>query len=229
MNASQQTTFIKSYLGPAFKNAGITTKIIVWDHNCDNTAYPITIYNDPSANAYVDGAAFHLYAGDISALNSVHNAFPDKNLYFTEQWTSSTGSFDGDFKWHYKNVIIGSLKNWSKVALEWNLANDVNYGPHTIGGCSNCKGALTINGSAVNRNVSYYIIGQVAKFITPGSVRIFSSDGYAFLNVAFKRPDGKKVLVVLNEGNNEINFLVKYKGAFAQVKQPASSVGTYMW
>lgn len=229
MSASQEGDFIKTYLGPAFKNAGITTKIIIWDHNCDNIAFPMNIYGDPVAKTFIDGAAFHLYAGDISALGSLHSAFPDKNIYFTEQWTSSTGSFDGDLKWHMKNVIMGSLKNWSKVALEWNLANDNTYGPHTTGGCSNCKGALTIDGSAVNRNVGYYIIAQVSKFITPGSVRIGSTDGFAFSSVAFKRPDGKKVLLVFNENASEINFFIKYKGALAQIKQSAGSVGTYVW
>ena len=107
MSALQQANFIKNELGPAFKSAGINTKIIIWDHNCDNATYPITVLNDATAKRYINGAAFHLYAGNISALSTVHNAHPDKNLYFTEQWTSSKGSFDNDFKWHIKNVVIG--------------------------------------------------------------------------------------------------------------------------
>src|SRR5690606_6131901 len=127
-------------LGPAFKAAGIKTKIIIYDHNCDKPEYPLSILNDAEANHYIDGSAFHLYAGDISALSRVHNAHPDKNVYFTEQWTSSQGNFGGDLKWHLKNVIIGSMRNWSKVALEWNLANDPAFGPHTPGGCTECLG-----------------------------------------------------------------------------------------
>ena len=135
MTAAEQTNFIKNNLGPAFQSAGLTTKIITYDHNCDHADYPVTVLNDPAANAFINGSAFHLYAGDISALTTVHNAFPDKALYFTEQYTSSTGNFGGDFKWHLKNVIIGSMRNWSRVALEWNLANDPSYNPHTPGGC----------------------------------------------------------------------------------------------
>ncbi|MCU0402976.1 MAG: glucosylceramidase, partial [Chitinophagaceae bacterium] len=45
MSAAQQTEFIKSNLGPAFRDAGIYTKIIIWDHNCDNPNYPITVLN----------------------------------------------------------------------------------------------------------------------------------------------------------------------------------------
>ncbi|MDP2058714.1 MAG: glycoside hydrolase, partial [Flavobacteriaceae bacterium] len=79
MTAEQQIDFIKNHLGPAFKNANISTKIIVYDHNCDKPEYPITVMNDAAAKSFVAGAAFHLYAGNISALSTVHNAHPDKD------------------------------------------------------------------------------------------------------------------------------------------------------
>ena len=72
MTAAQQTDFIKNDLGPAFNEAGITTKIIIYDHNCDHPDYPITVLSDAAARAFVNGSAFHLYAGDISALSTVH-------------------------------------------------------------------------------------------------------------------------------------------------------------
>ncbi|OQY96627.1 MAG: glucosylceramidase [Sphingobacteriales bacterium UTBCD1] len=227
MSAVQQADFIKNSLGPAFHNAGITTKIIIWDHNCNNPGYPITILSDPAANSFIDGSAFHLYEGDISALSTVHTAFPDKNLYFTEQWTGANEPFDGTLKWHIKNVIIGSVLNWSKVALEWNLASDANYEPHTPGGCSECKGAVTVSGG-YTRNVAYYIIGQISKFVPPGSLRISSTIVSGLSNAAFLRPDGKKVLLVLNE-NNETGFNLRYKGKWATITMPASSVATFIW
>lgn len=229
MSQEQQAVFIKNHLGPAFQSAGINTKIIIWDHNCDNPNYPITILNDPDAKKYVDGSAFHLYAGDISALSTVHTAHPDKSLYFTEQWTSSKGDFGGDLKWHVKNVIIGSMRNWSKIALEWNLANNVNFGPHTPGGCTECKGALTINGSSVTRNVSYYIIAHASKFLPSGSVRIGSNNLNNLPNVVFKRPDGKKVMIVLNDGNEPVGFNIKYNNKLAFTSLPAGAVATYIW
>jgi glucosylceramidase len=54
---------------------------------------------------------------NISALNVIKNAIQTKNVYFTEQWTGSTGTFSGDLMWHTKNVVIGSMRNWSKIAL----------------------------------------------------------------------------------------------------------------
>ena len=64
--------------------------------------------------------------------------------------------FDGDLKWHLKNVIIGSMRNWSRNALEWNLANDPGFGPHTPGGCTECKGALTIGGTVTKECILLY-------------------------------------------------------------------------
>ena len=229
MTATQQADFVKNHLGPAFQTAGITTKIIVWDHNCDNPNYPVTIMNDAAAKAYVDGSAFHLYAGDISALSTVRTAHPDKNLYFTEQWTGANGSFNGDLAWHIKNVIIGSMRNWSRNALEWNLANDPAFGPHTPGGCSECKGAITISGSAFSRNVSYYIIAHASKFVPAGSVRIASNMATNLPNVAFKTPSGKKVLIVLNESGTGQGFNIRYKGKWVFTSLAAGAVGTYVW
>lgn len=229
MTAADQKTFIKNHLGPAFQAAGITTKIIVYDHNCDRPDYPLEILNDVAAKAFVDGSAFHLYGGSITALSTVRNAHPDKNIYFTEQWTSSTGDFGGDLKWHLKNVIIGSMRNWSRVALEWNLANDPSFGPHTPGGCTQCKGALTISGTGMARNVSYYIVGHVSKFVPPGSQRI-ASDIYGNIQtVAFLTPAGKKVLVAENDGNELQSFNVKFKDLWFTASLPAGAVATYVW
>lgn len=229
MVATQQADFVKNNLGPAFQAAGLTTKIIVWDHNCDLPAYPQTILRDAAAKPFVDGAAFHLYAGNINVLTDIHNEFPDKNVYFTEQYTASNGDFSGDLKWHLKNVIIGSMRNWSKNALEWNLANDPNYGPHTPGGCDVCKGALTITNSNYSRNVSYYIIAHASKFVPAGSIRIASEEVGGLSNVAFVTPEGKKVLIVLNEGNSNITFNLKFKEKWAVATMPANSVGTFTW
>ncbi len=229
MTASEQANFIKNNLGPEFQTAGLNTKIILFDHNCDNPNYPIAILNDAAAKPFVDGSAFHLYVGDISALSNVRTAHPEKNIYFTEQWTSASGSFDGDLKWHLKNVIIGSMKNWSRIALEWNLANDPTYSQHTAGGCTECKGALTINGSAVSRNVGYYIIAHASKFVPAGSVRINSSLVSNMPNVAFKTAAGKKVLIVLNDGSEAVSFNIKYKGQTVVSNLAAGAVGTYQW
>ena len=228
MSATEQADFIKNFLGPTFKASNITTKIIAYDHNCDMASYPLSVLNDTEASKYVDGSAFHLYSGDISALTQVHDAHPNKNVYFTEQWVGGPGNFQEDLKWHVKNLIIGAPRNWSKNVIEWNLASDINYFPHTVGGCTTCMGALTIGGS-VSRNVSYYIIAHASKFVKPGSVRIASDKINNLPNVAFKTPEGKKVLIVLNESTTSQAFNIEFNNMIAPAELAAGAVGTYIW
>lgn len=228
MTALQQADFIKNQLGPAFRAANITTKIVIYDHNCDRPDYPNTILADQAARQFVDGSAFHLYAGDIAALSTVRDAHPDKNIYFTEQWTGANGSFDGDLKWHLRNVIIGSVRNWSKVALNWNLANDGGFRPATPGGCTQCKGAVTLDGS-ITRNVGYYIIGHASKFVPAGSKRIGSSQVGNLYSAAFVTPAGKKVLILLNDGTNNVNFSIRFKSQSVATTLSGGAVATYVW
>ena len=232
MTSTEQATFVKSYLGPAFQVAGIKTKIIVFDHNCDHPNYPIEVLSDPAANEFIDGSAFHLYQGDISALTTVHERFPSKNIYFTEQWTSGQGDFGGDLRWHLKNVVIGATRNWARTVLEWNLANDENFLPHTgDGGCNLCQGAFTINGGTgmISRNVSYYIIAHASSFVPPGSVRIGSNMLMVLPNVAFKTPAGKKVLIVLNDSESDRDFTIRFGNRHASAWLQSGAVATYVW
>ena len=229
MQAAEEANFVKNSLGPQLKAANLSTKIIVYDHNTDRTDYPLTILADPAAAPFVDGSAFHLYAGSIGALSPVHTAYPTKNIYFTEQYTASSGTFAGDLSWHTTNLIVGATRNWSKNVLEWNLATDASYGPHTNGGCSTCQGALTIDGTGISRNVSYYIIAHASKFVRPGAVRIASPDESTLPNVAFKNTDGSKVLIVLNSGNTNQTFNIQFNGKMVASTLNSGSVATYVW
>jgi glucosylceramidase len=229
MTAAEQKEFIKNHLGPAFESSGIETKIIIYDHNADRPDYPLEILADAGAKKYVNGSAFHLYGGDISALTQVHNAHPDKHIYFTEQYTASNGTFGGDLGWHLKNLIIGAPRNWSRNVLEWNLANDASFGPHTPGGCTTCKGALTINAANITRNVAYYIIAHASKFIPAGSVRIQSNIPGSLQNVAFIRPDKRKVLIVLNDAATLQQFNIRFSDKWVLTSLEGGSVGTYIF
>ncbi|OGR43515.1 MAG: glucosylceramidase [Elusimicrobia bacterium GWA2_56_46] len=227
MTAAEQGLFIKKYLGPLFKKYGLKTKIVLYDHNCDKPEYPLSILADKEAARYVDGSAFHMYGGEVAAMSLVHNAHPDKNIYFTEQWVGGPSNFAADFKWHVKTLVIGAVRNWSKNVMGWNLASDPAYGPHTEGGCDRCQGALTI-GRDIKRDVAYYVLAHASKFVRPGSLRIKSNLPPSLPNVAFKTPFGKIVLIVLNEKSAPASFNIQYKGKAAAAALPGDSAGTYV-
>lgn len=229
MTAADQARFIKQNLGPALEKAGLSTKIVVYDHNADRIDYPLAILRDPEAAKFVDGSAFHLYGGKIEALDDVHKEFPGKNLYFTEQWIGAPGDLAKDFTWHTGTLIIGATRNWCRTVLEWNLASDPGNNPHTIGGCDRCLGTITINGNMVHRNPAYYILAQAAKFVRPGSFRIESALQENLPNVAFKTGEGKIVLIVLNDGLDSRDFVVRYCEKFFKASLKKGSAATFVW
>lgn len=256
MSASEQAEFIKNNLGPAFVKAGLTTKIVLFDHNLDRPDFPLTILNDPDAAKYVNGTGFHHYGGDMSAMTILHNAYPDKSLYFTEQMvTERPGSTTSDVVSQVKRLIIGTTLNWSRNTILWNLAADPLNDPHTDdGGCPMCQGAVTINGDSVTRNIAYYVVAHASKFVTPGSIRIASTqkgdmsvslttdeerkevlrvaaieNNEALPNVAFRTPEGKTVLIVANDSWNTSTFRIQYRSQIATLRLSPGAVGTYVW
>lgn len=233
MSAPEQALFIKNYLGPAFASNKLDTKIVLFDHNWDTPQYPIQVMNDPEAKKYVAGSAFHCYAGKVEAMSQVHEAHPDKDLYFTECSGGNWAPHFGDnLKWMMRNLIIGASRNWAKNVLLWNLALDENHGP-TNRGCMDCRGVIRVNttDNTIGRNVEYYVLGHASKFVQPGAFRIFSSQmpADALENVAFINPDGSRVLIVLNPGAAEQNFRIREKGRTFSYSLKAGGVVTFMW
>jgi glucosylceramidase len=127
-------------------------------------------------------------------------------------------------------VMIGATRNWSRNVLLWNLAADPNNGPHTNdGGCTGCRGAITLDGNQATRNVAYYAVAHFSKFIPPGSVRIGSNELEQLGAVAFRTLEGKIVLVLSNTANFPTTVSVRYHGKVFTTTLPEESVGTYVW
>jgi glucosylceramidase len=233
MTADEEDAFIKQSLGPVFHKSSLPTKIIIYDHNCDRPDYPLTILADPAAAQYVDGSGFHLYGGATEAMTQVHDAYPDKNIYFTEQMVIDDPKRGPDLRAArpVQEIVIGAISNWSRNVLLWNLAADPNFGPHTSdGGCPVCEGAITLDGDKVTRNVAYYTIAQVSKFVRPGAVRVAStSSGGAPQSVAFAGKDGRIVLLVSNPTDSPLSFSIRFHGKAAQASLPAGAVATFAW
>lgn len=235
MTAAQQYNFINDHLGPLLQNSSHSqVKIIGFDHNLDNTSFPIQV----AQSQYVDGSAFHLYAGEISAMSTVKQA-TGKNVYFTEQFTGFPkgsseaeiiSAFDGDFAWHLENVVIGSLRNWSKTVFEWNL---VTSPPTTEHGCVVCMGAITLddNNHAVTRNVAYYIISQLSKDLQAGAVRIDSGELNGDVHhVAFTNPDESIVLLAYNASSaNSADMAINWRDKSFNYAIPARTAVTFKW
>jgi glucosylceramidase len=162
-------------------------------------------------------------------MSLVNDAHPDKNLYFTEQWVQTPGDFNNDIRWHLRELMIGAPRNWSRNVLQWNLAADPNSDPHTDGGCTECLGAVTIDGNNVERNPAYFIVAHSSKFVPVGSVRIESNYSTEFPNVAYRTPDNKTVVVVLNNSDVQNSLNINVQSEPITVTLPAGAVATFIW
>jgi glucosylceramidase len=220
-------------MGPLFASVGIQTLILDWDHNWDLPSSPLAVLADPIAQQYVNAVAWHCYAGDVSAQDNVHAAYPTKDAYFTECSGGGWAPVWADnLKWFVGTLIIGSTRGWAKGVALWNLALDENAGPH-LGGCGNCRGVITINSGTgfVTRNVEYYSLAHASQFVRPGAHRIASTTNVGGLqSVAFKNADdGSKVLIVLNTAAAEVTFAVHFGGKSILYALPAGAVVTIRW
>jgi glucosylceramidase len=233
--ATDEAAFIGRNLGPALNAAGLSNvKILGYDHNWNQPSYPQKLLANSSAAKYLAGSAFHCYAGDVSAQSTVESAYPAKGIWFTECSGTVGSKFAGDLAWNAENLLIGATRNWARSVSLWNLALDQNSGPKN-GGCSNCRGVVTIDSSSspatITNNVEYYVLGHLAKFVVPGAYRIDSNSfGHGNIeDVAFQNPDGSIVLLVLNSGSSNGSFTVNWKSQIFNYTLPGGAVATFQW
>jgi glucosylceramidase len=234
--ASQEASFIGNNLGPDLQKAGLSTKIIAYDHNWNDTTFPETVLGNSTAGPYTAGVAWHCYAGDPSAQTTVHNAYPNKDTYFTEcsgtQSANPADTFADSLDWQTENLIIGATRNWAKTVATWNMALNPSGGPSM--NCTNCTGVVTVDNSAGTAayNAEYYVLGQASKFVKPGAVRIDSNTfGSGNLeDVAFRNLDGSNALIALNADTaNAHTFNVDENGQYFTYTLPARAVATFTW
>lgn len=228
MTATEQAEFIKGYLGPELRKAVPETEILCWDHNCDEPDYPLTVLGDAEARTYIAGVAWHLYRGSAKAMSKVRARYPAQKVHFTEQWVSAHDDFMGALRWHTKNIVIGSLRNWSRTVVEWNLASDPECALHTPGGAVGALGGVTI-GATIKRNAGYYLMAHSARFIRPGSLRIRSSKVHPILNVTCLTPDARVVMLVMNDADGPRRFRIQHQGACATLELGPGDIATLRW
>jgi glucosylceramidase len=235
MQDSEQASFLGQNLGPALAAAGISSKVMVFD-NSMHSDFAITVLSDPRAGPAAAGTAMHCYAGDPSAGTTVHDAFPNKDVWLTECSRLTDPGTPSGFVLGQPNadVIVPMLRNYAKSFVLWNAVLDQNSGPHT-GGCTTCLGLLKIDDSVSPATVSpvadYYLVGQFSKYTRPGAYQVRSDDGNTggVLPVAFRNPDGSIVLVAYNNTADNVSFDVPWSGKSFNYTQPAGAVTTFVW
>jgi len=222
---------IGKHVGPVLKARGLKTQVLDYDHNWDDPQLPLAVLKDPIARSYISGVAWHCYEGDVPTQTQVRDAYPDKDVWFTE---CSGGGWSPDYAevlgWMTEKLIIGASNHWSRGTLLWNLALDPMHGPHK-GGCGDCRGVVTIDPATgtITRNVEYYVLGHASRFVLPGAYRVATTKrGDAVEAASFINPDGTRVAILYRQsGDGPVT--IGLDGEQYSVAMPAGSVATLRW
>jgi O-glycosyl hydrolase len=239
MTSLDEGRFISQHLGPALRvqNLRVTPGILGYEHNWDNPLYPELLLRDPAVRQYLAGVSFHCYAGNAAdAQNAVHNADPLMPIWFTECtggfWATDFGA---NLSYLVAHNIVDVTRNWGKSVVLWNMALDPTGGPTVQHGCGNCRGVVTIDTSTtpatVSKNVEYYGLGHLSKYVQTGAYRIASNtfgDGNVE-DVAFKNPDGSIAVLVLNAATTPNTFTINWHNQNVTYTLPAGAVATFTW
>ncbi|WP_326637615.1 ricin-type beta-trefoil lectin domain protein [Nonomuraea fuscirosea] len=232
-NASGLIELTKNFVYPAFRAAGITTKVLVHDWNYGDYAQiggPIladpAVRNDP----LFGGIAWHGYFGDPAVGTQVHDQYPSVRQFSTEH---SGGTWVGNQHNDDMADIVSYARNWSGSLVKWSLALNQNMGPHN-GGCGTCTGLITVQeggprAGQVDYTIEYYTTGHLTKFVRPGAYRIGSTANATVQNVAYRNPDGSKALIAHNGGGSAQSVRVNWGGQSFTYALPARTTATFAW
>lgn len=232
VDPAERAAFVGNHLGPLMDREIPRTRLLDWDHNWNEPESPRAVLSDPAASPFVDGVAWHCYAGDVSAQTVIHESFPDKETWFTE---CTAGDWSGDwasaFQWSARNLVIGAPRHWARGVVMWNFALDQNHGPH-LGGCGNCRGLVTINTEtgAVTREPEYYAFAHGSRFLPDQAWRVGSAANTNGVEaVAFLGDNGTKVtLVVFNGTVDKETISFSVAGKTYRAAMPRGSLATYV-
>ena len=239
-----EVAFVKTYLGPTLRKAGLKTKIWVLDHNYDLWGRALDELSDAGANAFIDGIAWHPYMGEVSSMSLVHDLFPGKHAYYTEGGPdlAAPDYLDEWSKWG--EIFNGVLNNWARSITSWNLALDENGKPNI--GPFHCGGVVTVENGSHNvlRSGQYWALAHYSKHVQRGARVVATSSmapppressllgdlkhSTALTHCGFLNPDGSMILVLANRGGQRAAQIV-LGARQLDLTLPADSLFTLRW
>jgi glucosylceramidase len=227
VSSTDQQTALFSHVLPALTNAGLTTKVLVYDHNWDRGDYPQNVFANQTISSQIAGVAWHGYGGTPGVMTAIHNMFPAIGQYETEHsgFVTNADQASIDFP-----EIIQNMRNWARAFVKWSLSVDENQGPHT-GGCGTCSPIAQVNSTTGNitYSIEYYTLGHFSKYVLSGANRVYSSNAQGIVTAAFVNPAGDKVLVAYNTSAAAQTFEVVWGTQSFTYTLPSLAAATFTW
>jgi glucosylceramidase len=227
-SSTDQQTALFQHVLPALTNAGLTTKVLVYDHNWDRGDYPQNVLSNQNLSQ-IAGVAWHGYGGTPGVMTPIRNMFPSLGAYETEHSGFVTNSDQASIDFP---EIIQNMRNWARAFVKWSLSVDENQGPHT-GGCGTCSPIALVNSTTgnISYSIEYYTLGHFSKYVLPGANRVYSSNAQGIVTAAFVNPapDNSRVLVAYNTSSATQTFEVQWGTQSFTYTLPALAAATFTW
>lgn len=227
-----EVEFVGKHLGPTLRKAALDTKIWVIDHNYNLWGRAIGELSVPETAEFIDGIAWHGYVGEDSAMSRVHEAFPEKNAYWTEGGPDLTApDYQTDFA-RWATTFNGIVNNWARSITSWNLVLDEKGNPNI--GPFPCGGVITVESGShkLTRSGQYWAFAHFSKHVKRGAT-VFATNGIGgaagqVTHTGFRNPDGSTVVVLANTGAEQKVQLVLGSQSLT-LDLPDNSVETLQW
>jgi glucosylceramidase len=241
MSEAQEATFVRDYLAPALRKAGLDAAIYGYDWGWPprQIRFARALARSRAAGDLA-GLATHCYIGSPAEIAALHAEAPHLDEIVDE---CSPGLMPAPTA----EVAIASMRNWASALALWNLALDPKGGPvqppNTA--CRRCTGVVTVDEAthAVTFTRAYYQLGQLSKFVLPGAIRLGSNHFVSYVrptahrsmvtagldDVAFANPDDSRVLVAYNTSRAPIAFSVKDGGRYFSYTLAPAATATFIW
>jgi glucosylceramidase len=236
LSAPNEANFIANYLAPALHAAGLFPRIYGYDGSWGG--YPWRL--SAAAGSALGGIAWHCYVGAPWTMSFFHTHAPGLDQIMDE-------CSPGPRPLPTAEVAISSLRNWASAVVLWNLALDPQGGPVEVPNytCAGCTGLARVDEQtgSFSLGLTFYQLGQVSKFVAPGARRIASTHfvHYAYAgpgtnlassgldDVAFRNPDGTKVLIAYNNSTATLGFAVSDAGRYLRYWLGPGATVTLTW
>ncbi len=243
---------IRDHVAPALRRAGLGPRVLAWDFLYPRTFFPLAGLEGyvpevmRGAGREIDGLAFHCYFSDASTGGELHRRYPR-----TPQFQTECSSYLSDVE--PAQMAIRTLRNWAEGVQLWNAALDQRFGPKIGNGCRGfvgpnagreCTAPVIVDTRRRTYRLTsdYWALAQFSRFIRLGARRIASTtanpcpDGAAAVlppcgleNVAFRNPDGSRVLVATGNDGRPHTLTVTERGRRFSYRIPDGAIATFVW
>lgn len=200
----QAIDFIKNYLGPTLKAAGLSTKAACcdatsWDHAA---TYANGILTDSTASSYLGLVTGHAYYASPNGV--ITSPITTKGQHV---WETEASTFDS-FSTAWDDGSDASGFQWAQNL--WNALTNANVNGYLYWWFAENNSSNSDNEAFININGSNFTVakrlsafGQYSRFIRPGATRIGATSGDGNLDVtAVRNADGSYAIVVLNANSS---------------------------